>query len=63
MDRGSPEDHAMIPDDERCPFYSRAWGCRCEKKKGHEKEEGEKALCVNGGDGFAPGFDPLVSKP
>lgn len=62
MDWGSPEGSAVkeLPDEERCPFYARAWGCRCEKKRGHEKEEGAKALCVNGGDGFAPGFDPTA---
>lgn len=36
----------------RCPFHSRAWGCRCERDAGHEGN------CDSAGDGFVPGYDP-----
>lgn len=36
----------------RCPFYSRAWGCRCDLPAGHQ------GWCNSEGDGFAPGYDP-----
>ena len=44
----------MTIDIPRCPFHSRAWGCRCEKHSDHD------GWCANSGDGFAPGFTPLV---
>lgn len=36
----------------RCPFYSRAWNCRCENRAGHN------GLCVNNGDAFHGGYVP-----
>lgn len=49
------------PDPDRCTFISRAWGCQCELKKGHEDlqptDKGYSSWCVSQGDGFAPGFD------
>lgn len=45
-----------MPTD-RCPYHSRAWGCRCELESGHDGD------CVSAGDGFAPGWDPSRGPP
>lgn len=39
--------------DGRCPFHSRAWGCRCELPAGHDGE-----MCESQGDGFRGGHIP-----
>lgn len=44
-------------DEDRCPFHSRAWGCRCERHLGHEDD------CCSAGDGFAGGWDPNKGPP
>ncbi len=41
-----------LKEEERCPFYSRAYHAQCEKKEGHTGD------CVSLGDGFAGGWDP-----
>lgn len=46
-----------LPDNERCRFHSRAWGCRCDKPIGHDGD------CVSMGDGFAGGWDPAQGTP
>lgn len=55
-----------IEDKDRCPFHSRAWGCRCDLKKGHEKlpetDSDYSEWCYSKGDGFAPGFDPTKER-
>lgn len=52
---------AIDKDEDRCTFSSRAWGCRCDLKKGHEllhKDSPEYSkLCNSKGDGFAPGYE------
>lgn len=42
---------------ERCPYHSRAWGCRCDLTTGHE------GLCISHGDGFASGYIPGTDQP
>lgn len=37
---------SKVSEEDRCPLFSAAWGCQCEKKRGH------KGMCVNEGDGF-----------
>jgi len=39
----------------RCPFFSRAQGCQCDRQAGHE------GWCSNDGDGFASGYDPRAT--
>lgn len=50
-------------DPNLCPFVSRAWGCRCDLKKGHEELPSShpdfSKLCVSKGDGFTSGFHPI----
>jgi hypothetical protein len=42
---------------ERCPYHSRAWGCRCDLAAGHDGN------CCSAGDAFAPGWDPSKGAP
>jgi hypothetical protein len=44
-------------DDKRCPYHSRAWGCRCDRPAGHAGD------CCSAGDGFAGGWDPEKGEP
>lgn len=46
------------PEPERCPFHSRAWGCRCDYPAGHTKESVGYDDCNSKGDGFASGYNP-----
>ena len=47
----------LTPPELRCPFYSRAYGVRCELDVGHEGD------CANGGDEFVGGYTPPEPLP
>lgn len=50
------------PEPERCPFHSRAWGCRCDLPAGHTKESVGYEGCHSGGDGFGSGYNPWTGE-
>ena len=55
-----PTTEPTWPEPERCPYHSRAWGCRCDYPAGHTKESVGYDDCNSAGDGFASGYNPWV---
>lgn len=48
--------HAATPAP-RCPYFSRAWGVRCDRPAGHD------GACQSSGDVFASGYIPDAAPP
>lgn len=46
--------HAATPAP-RCPYFSRAWGVRCDRPAGHD------GACQSSGDVFASGYIPVAA--